>query len=105
MDYVAHHLLLLALINIPVYLLIGKLFFDDWEDFGECVRFWFTPEWISWLSGELGEEWWADLRLVAFIGVCSLVVYGEYHLLYAKTDQAVASAQRQHASTAVHGSP
>ena len=39
----AWHWGLLLVVNTPVYLLWGWIFFRSFEHFVECLRFWFTP--------------------------------------------------------------
>ncbi len=40
-----------------------RLLFEDWTDFGECVRFWLTPDLLSALRGEWAEDQWSEFRL------------------------------------------
>lgn len=74
-------LIILAVVNIPVYLYLGKLFFGDWAGFWEVVRFWFTPDIISAFRGEYWEDWSAELKLGIFLVGCGAIVYGEYLLI------------------------
>ena len=64
----------LALVNLPLYLGLGWLFFRTWSDFLECVRFYFTPDRISMIRGELMEDWWGTLKLAIFVALCSSAV-------------------------------
>ena len=34
---------LLVGVNAPFFVWAGRWFFDGWEGFWECIRFWFTP--------------------------------------------------------------
>lgn len=45
------------------------LLFGDWEEFVECVRFWFTPELWSALKGEWHDDVWAEIKLLIFFGL------------------------------------
>ncbi len=49
--------------------LLFSLFFDDWDDFMECLRYYFTPDFISWLRGEGPEDAWAELKLFVYFGL------------------------------------
>ena len=74
-------LVVLGVVNIPLYLLIGKILFGSWTDFGEAVRFWFTPDIFSMFRGEYMDDWAAELKLGLFIVVCGGCVYAEYLLI------------------------
>lgn len=67
----------LGLANIPLYLLVGRLFFKDFEDFGGAIGFLLTPDIFSAFSGEFWEDWWAELKLFLFAAVCGLLVWVE----------------------------
>ncbi len=70
--------IILILINIPVYLMLGKLIFDGWDDFFEAVVYFIKPDWWSISDGEWLEDKWATLKLTGFAFLCSTVVYGEH---------------------------
>lgn len=72
---------ILVLINIPVYIGVGRALFDDLEDFFECIRYSLMPDMISWLSGDLTKDWHAEMKLTAFVVVSGLVVFGEHWLI------------------------
>ncbi len=40
-----------------------RLLFAGWDDFGECIRFWLTPDWLSAVRGEWTEDQWSEMRL------------------------------------------
>jgi len=71
----------LALVNIPLYIGIGWVFFDDWRGFWEAIRYWLTPDIVSMFRGEWGEDTWQEMKLFVFILVCVLCVVGEYQLI------------------------
>jgi len=73
---------LLGLLNIPIYLGLGRFFFDDWSGFWSCVGFWFTPDWISLLRGEYFDDHWSELKLFVFVAICFAAVYGEYRFFF-----------------------
>jgi putative exporter of polyketide antibiotics len=51
------------------------------EDFGECLRFWFTPDILSMLRGQFTEDAWAELKLLYFVVLCVLLVGVQYFLI------------------------
>ncbi len=73
--------LVLIAANIPLYIGIGRAIFGTWEDFGECLRFWFTPDIFSMLRGEFTEDAWAELKLLYFVVLCVLLVGVQYFLI------------------------
>jgi uncharacterized membrane protein HdeD (DUF308 family) len=95
---VTSHLVVLGILNIPTYLLVGKLFFDDRADFFTCIRFWLTPDIISMFRGEWAEDWWGTMRLGIFAFLCGAIVYGEYHFIFEKADDAHAAIAQPAAS-------
>ena len=74
-------IIVLVLVNIPLYLLIGKVFFGGWEDFWDAVKFWLTPDLFSLFKGEYWEDCWAEMKLGFFIIACGGCVFGEYMLI------------------------
>lgn len=68
----------LGVVNIPVYILIGKFLFEDWSGFWESIKFWLTPDIVSWFRGERWEDAWAETRLWLFVVLCVIAVLVEY---------------------------
>lgn len=75
-------LIVLAVGNIPIYLLIGTIFFNGWADFFECIRFWLTPNIISMFRGEYGEDIMSEWKLGFFVLTCGGAVFVEYLALF-----------------------
>ena len=68
---------ILAVANIPLYVVVGSCFFKDWDDFGSALVFWIKPDLLSALHGEFWDDWWAETKL-GFMVICSVVlVWGE----------------------------
>jgi len=65
-----HILVIVAVVSLPVYWLLGRLFFDDWRDFLDHLRLWYQPFWLSALRGEFNEDMWAQVKLLLFLGIC-----------------------------------
>lgn len=74
-------LIVLIVVNIPVYLLLGKMIFGDWEGFGEAIGYVLTPDIISLFNGERAEDFFATMKFFFFVALCIGCVYGEMHLL------------------------
>ena len=69
---------ILAVVNAPVYWVLYKLLFTDFEEFVEAIRFYVTPDIISWVRGEYHEDIWAELKLGVLLVVSGLCLAGEY---------------------------
>ena len=74
-------IVILAVVNVPVYLFLGKRFFTDWQGLWEAVKFWLTPDIISMFRGEYFEDWWESAKLFVFVALCLAVVAAEYTVL------------------------
>jgi hypothetical protein len=57
-------------VGIGMAALLFRVFFDDLEDLGECVKYWLTPDIISMFRGEWAEDQWASLKLMAYLFFC-----------------------------------
>ena len=57
------------LVGALVAWLLFKVFFEDFGDFMECVRYWFTPDIISAFRGEWTEDQWASMKLFLYLGL------------------------------------
>ena len=73
--------LILALLNIPVYIGLGRLFFRTWKGFWECIRFWFTPDILSGLRGEYLRDSWGEFKLALWLASCAACVWAEATLI------------------------
>jgi len=69
--------IILAMLNIPLYWLMAKVFFKDLDDFLESVRFWFTPNIFSAFRGEYMDDLFAEMKLILWIGFSIGLVYWE----------------------------
>lgn len=73
-------LVILAVINIPVYYFIGKVFYKSWYEFTEGLRFLFQPGWLSVIRGEFTDDFWETLKLYAFFIFCATAVIVQYKI-------------------------
>ncbi len=74
-------LLGLIVVNVPLYLLLGKAFFEDWRGFLDAVYYWFKPDWMSWMEGEYAEDFFAEMKLFVFFLLCVGAVASEYAII------------------------
>lgn len=75
-----HPLLLsiLLLLNWPLYRWLVGLVFGGAEGFGETLKFWFVPDFYSFLKNRHFEDQWAELKLSAWFLLCALIIIVEY---------------------------
>jgi hypothetical protein len=73
--------IVLAIVSWPVYYLVFKLFFDSWDDFKECIYFWFKPDLLSLFHGEYWKDWWSELKLSMYFISCIFCLYCEGKLI------------------------
>ncbi|MBS1209976.1 MAG: uncharacterized protein H6R19_2374 [Proteobacteria bacterium] len=59
-----------AIGGIPVYWMLGSIFYNDMDDFLDALRLFFQPDWLSALRGEWGDDQWQSLKLTIFIAIC-----------------------------------
>lgn len=75
---------ILVIINIPVYLALGKMIFKDWGGFLESLRLWSSPDWWCSLEKQWREDRWGTAQLPLFLLLCVLLVVVE-HLMFGKS--------------------
>jgi hypothetical protein len=55
------------IVGVLMAALLYRLFFKDFADFVECLRFYFQPDIISAFRGELVEDWWGSTKLAVWL--------------------------------------
>jgi hypothetical protein len=76
-----HLLIVLAVLNIPVYVLVFRKFFDDLDEIARGLWAWEAPLWARMLdamSGQFGDNQWASAKLLVTCVLCGLLVLLEY---------------------------
>jgi hypothetical protein len=58
-----------------------RLFFKDFADFIDCLRYWFQPDIISMFRGEWQQDMWATLKLAVWGGLSCLMGLGAFYKL------------------------
>lgn len=71
-------IVILLVLNIPIYRKIFYFIFRDSDDFRESVRYSFTPDIFSLLRGRYWKDQMGELKLSIFIMACIAVVSLEY---------------------------
>lgn len=74
-------IIFLIVINIPVFLIVGRVFFDSWEGFFKALWFCAKPDFMSLFDGTYWEDHWNELKFSLFLIVCGIIVYGEYYVI------------------------
>lgn len=74
-------LLALVMVNVPVYLLLGRRVFGTWARFMESIQMWLSTPPAHGVGGAATEEMGADIRLGAFLACSAGVVLVEFFVL------------------------
>lgn len=74
-------LLALAMMNVPVYLLLGRRLFGTWGRFVESIQLWLNMEMLSGPGGEASEQMTADMRLGILLASSAGIVLAEFFVL------------------------
>ena len=56
-----------AVLCVPLYYVYWRFIFGSWDEFLDALRFWFTPNWLSLLRGELGDDLFAGAKMLFFL--------------------------------------
>lgn len=73
--------IILFILNIPVFKFIYRMFFSDPNEYNESVRYTFTPNIVSLFRGQYWKDKIGTARLQFFILLCLLVIFLEYTLV------------------------
>ena len=92
MNVQSAHWFILVIINIPVYLALGKMIFKDWGSFLESVRLWCSADWWHSLEKQWREDRKGTSELPLFILLCVLLVVVE-HAMFGKSTLVKPAAQ------------
>jgi hypothetical protein len=71
-------LTILAVVNIPLYIILMGMFFGDIGGLFEAIRYWCIPDIISAFRGEFIDDQWSELKLGIYVALCILTVVAEY---------------------------
>ncbi len=70
--------IVLSVVNIPLYAVVGRMFFSTVEEFRNAARFRPTPGFALLFRGEYWKDWRAEVKLALFMVTCAALVYLEY---------------------------
>lgn len=74
-------LIVLIIVNVPVYFVVGRLLFGDWVELGRTIRLLLTPGWLNMLQGEAVDGGLAPIRVLWFVILSGGMVGNEYLFL------------------------
>lgn len=74
-------LVILAVLNIPLYLMLGKSMFGGWEGFFESIIAMITPGFVSAVQGKHGDHQIGRFTLIFYLITCVATVAAEYHVI------------------------
>ena len=72
-------LIVIAVLNIPLYCLLGKSFFGGWQGLFDAIVAMITPGTVSAFTGKAGEHRIGRFTFIMF--VCIVTVACEYHVV------------------------
>jgi len=73
--------MMLLVLNIPIYSKIFHFIFADSDDFKESVRYYFTPDIVSLFRGKYWKDRIGEFKISIFIMACIAVVALEYMIV------------------------
>lgn len=73
--------IILVIVNIPVYIALGWVFFRTWDDFWVAIEYWATPDIVSLWFGKYWEDWWMEFKLFCWAAFCVVFVIVEAYVL------------------------
>lgn len=73
--------IVLFIINIPLYKFLAQLIFTDNEEMREAVKYTFTPDIFSLFKGRYFTDIFCEIKLFFFCFCCAAVVAGEFFLI------------------------
>lgn len=69
------------LLCIPLYYVFWKAIFGSREAFLDALRYWFQPNWLSFLRGEFNRDLYVSFKLGFYIVLCSACTALVIHLV------------------------
>lgn len=58
-----------------------KFFFDDWQDFADCLKLLMTPDIVAIFRGDWDRQNWAALKILFWLLLGVASGYGAYQFL------------------------
>jgi hypothetical protein len=69
-----------TIVSIPLYIGLGQVFFDNWDDFLDSLRLLYQPRWLSLLQGESNEASWDSLKFLFYLILCTAAATTVYKI-------------------------
>ena len=66
--------LILIVLNVPVFLFIGRGMFGSWSFFLSCFKWNFIPDWFSFLAGKIRRDYEGENRTGLYFFYCVSIV-------------------------------
>jgi len=60
-----------TIVSIPLYIGLGQVLFNNWDDFLDSLRLLYQPRWLSLLQGESSEASWDSLKFLFYLILCA----------------------------------
>ena len=67
----------LIALNVPLYVILARLFFHSLDDFCDAIYFWVRPDILSLFSGEFWTDHWNEMKLGIWVALCMGLTHGE----------------------------
>lgn len=74
-------IVVLAIVNLPIYAEWARMFFGAKGGFFESIRYLFIPDILSLFQGEHWEDRFNTTMLYFWLFACALTVAAEYHVI------------------------
>jgi hypothetical protein len=81
MDWNIIIILILLVVNFPIYRFLHGLIFSSLEDSDESLRYSLTPNIISFFRGEYLEDKIGTMRLSFYLFLCAIPIFLEYKII------------------------
>ncbi|WP_233246127.1 hypothetical protein [Coraliomargarita sinensis] len=66
--------IILIILNIPIFLLIGRAMFGSWSFFLSCFKWHFIPDWLSFFTGKISDDWRGENKTGMYFLACLSIV-------------------------------
>jgi hypothetical protein len=74
-------IIVLLILNIPIYKAYFRLMFSDSDDFRNSIKYSFTPDLFSLFRGEYRKDRIAEMKLSFFYFLCFITVVVEFFIV------------------------
>jgi hypothetical protein len=70
-------LIILLVLDVPLFLYLGSLIFGGWAGFYESIKWSLIPDFLSLLAGKLLKDMKNELKLSLFLSICLVILFLE----------------------------